>query len=45
MTALARALETLKAGQGEVRATMASRTAQVDGVLAVSQIVMPHLGP
>lgn len=44
MTALSRALETLKASLGEVRATLDSRTAQIDGITAVSPIVMPHFG-
>lgn len=43
MTALSRALETLKAGQAEVRSTLASRTAQVDGIAAVAAIVLPLL--
>jgi len=45
MTALTRALDTLKAAQGEVRATIASRNAQLDAITAVSTILMPHLGP
>lgn len=43
MTALSRALETLKAGLGEVRSTLASRTAQAEGIAAVAPIVMPLL--
>jgi hypothetical protein len=43
MTSLSRALETLKASLGEVRSTLASRTAQVDGIAAVVPIMMPHL--
>lgn len=43
MTALSRALETLMAGLGEVRSTLASRNAQVDGIAAVAPFVMPVL--
>lgn len=43
MTAISRALETLKAGLGEVRSTLDSRTAQADGIAAVAPIVMPVL--
>lgn len=40
MTALNRALETLQAGLGEVRSTLASRAALVEGVAAVAPLIM-----
>ena len=43
MSATSRALETLNSGLGEIRSTLAARSAQVDGIAAVASIVMPML--